>query len=150
MQLIFIVEANKDCRSDFLYISETLRKYYNTLGHKITPIYLDGKGNYNKNKIKQEININIHKYSGITNVFMCYDIDNLNKPSFNLNKLIENFCNDNGYHLIWFYEDIEEVYIGKHITNNDKKKKAEQFVSHNLIKDVEEISLNQTNISRNK
>lgn len=50
MQLIFIVEANKDSQSDYLYISETLKKYYNTLGHKMTPIFLNGKGNYNKKK----------------------------------------------------------------------------------------------------
>ena len=48
MQLIFVCEASRESKSDFYYISETLKEYYNILGHKITPIFMDGKGNYNK------------------------------------------------------------------------------------------------------
>ena len=95
MQLIFIVEANKDSQSDYLYISETLKKYYNTLGHKLTPIYLYGKGNYNKKKA--EIRRNISKYSGTTHIFMCYDIDNPNNQAYELNPLIEEYAKENGY-----------------------------------------------------
>ena len=39
MQLIFVVEASKESKSDFYYISETLKEFYNILGHKITPIH---------------------------------------------------------------------------------------------------------------
>ena len=44
MQLIFIVEASKESESDFKYIKETLNKYYYISGHKLTPVYLNGKG----------------------------------------------------------------------------------------------------------
>lgn len=148
MQLIFIVEANKDSQSDYLYISETLKKYYNTLGHKMTPIYLNGKGNYNKKKT--EIGRNISKYSGTTHIFMCYDIDNPNKQAYELNPLIEDYAKENGYELIWFYEDIEQVYLGESVPNNVKAIKAKQFVAHNAIKEVQEISLIQKEISRKK
>ena len=36
MQLIFVVEASKESKSDFYYISETLKEFYDILGHKIT------------------------------------------------------------------------------------------------------------------
>ena len=150
MQLIFIVEANNDSQSDYLYISETVKKYYNVLGHKLTPVYLEGKGNYNKKKKKEEINKNIAKYDGPTHVFMCYDIDNQNKPTYSLNPLIEKYAEDNGYELIWFYEDIEQVYLGESVSNNVKTLKAKQFVAHKLIDGVQIISLNQTTKSRKK
>lgn len=148
MQLIFIVEANKDSQSDYSYISETLKKYYNTLGHKMTPIYLNGKGNYNKKKT--EIGRNISKYSGTTHIFMCYDIDNPNNQAYKLNPLIEEYAKENGYELIWFYEDVEQVYLGESVSNSVKTLKAKQFVAHNDIDGVQEINLNQTAISRKK
>lgn len=148
MQLIFIVETNKKSQSDYLYISETLNKYYNTLGHKMTPIYLNGKGNYNKKKT--EIGRNISKYSGTTHIFMCYDIDNPIEPAYELNPLIEEYARENGYELIWFYEDIEQVYLGESVSNSVKTLKAKQFVAHNDINGVQEINLSKTAISRKK
>lgn len=150
MQLIFIVEANNDSQSDYLYISETVKKYYNVLGHKLTPVYLEGKGNYNKKKKREEINKNIAKYDGPTHVFMCYDIDNQNKPSYSLNPLIEKYAEENGYELIWFYEDIEQVYLGESVSNNVKTLKAKQFVAHKKIDEVQVVNLNQTTTSRKK
>ncbi len=148
MQLIFIVGSNKDSMSDYLYISETLKKYYNTLGHKLTPIFLNGKGNYNKRK--KEVDKNIYKYNGITHVFMCYDIDNINKQAYELNELIEDYARYNHYELIWFYEDIEQVFLGDSIPYSAKTLKARQFVPHKEIDNVETINLSQTTISRKK
>ena len=144
MQLIFIVEANKDSQSDYLYISETVKKYYNVLGHKLTPVY------YNKKNKRVEINKNIAKYDGPTHVFMCYDIDNQNKPSYSLNPLIEKYAEENEYELIWFYEDIEQVYLGESVSNNVKTLKAKQFVAHKKIEEVQVVNLNQTTTSRKK
>ncbi len=148
MQLIFVVEASKESKSDYYYISETLRKYYDTLGHKLTPIYLNGKGNYNKKQ--SEIRKNISKYHGMSKVIICYDIDDLNKSSYSLNQNIVLFAKNNGYDTIWFYRDIEEVFLRKNVSQYEKIEKAIQFVAHNKIDNVDEIDLSQTIISRNK
>lgn len=109
---------------------------------------MDGKGNYNKKQA--EINKNISKYQGLSKVFICYDIDNPNKPSYSLNSNIVAFAKNNGYDIIWFYEDIEQVYLRNSVVQSEKTKKAKQFVSHNRIDDVSAIDLSQIVISRNK
>lgn len=41
---------------------------------------------------------------------------------------IQNFCDKNGYFLVWFCRTIEEVLIGKKVEDNKKIKFAMQFV----------------------
>ena len=103
MQLVFVVESSAKSQSDFYYISETLKKYYNILGHKITKVFLDGKGRYNKKET--EINKNISKYQKESIVFICYDIDNPSKPTYYLNQQIDSYAKSKGYETIWFFED---------------------------------------------
>ena len=54
LQLIFVVETNKKCKSDWIYIKDTIDRFfqYNQAQVKLTPVYMDGKGNY-KNKEKE-------------------------------------------------------------------------------------------------
>ena len=143
MQLIFVVEASKESKSDFYYISETLKEFYNILGHKITP-----KGNFNKKQ--EEINKNTSKYKGVSKIFFCYDIDNPTSPIYSLNKSIEVYAKAKGYETIWFYENVEQVYIKNDVHDSEKTKTAKKFVAHNLIRSVVEKDLSQTIISRKK
>lgn len=147
MQLIFVVEASKESKSDYVYITETVEKYYNVLGHKLTPIFMDGKGNFNKKET--EINKNISKYNGKSKVFICYDIDNPNKQTYSLNQDIINYANNKGYELIWFYEDVELVYWKKSVSKSEKTKQSKKFLSQNQIKNILENDLNQITISKN-
>lgn len=54
VQLIFVVEANKSCKSDWIYIKSTIDYFYeyNRTGLKLSPVYMDGKGKY-KQKEKE-------------------------------------------------------------------------------------------------
>ena len=54
LQLIFVVETNKKCKSDWIYIKDTIDYFYQyeQTQVKFTPVYMDGKGNY-KNKKKK-------------------------------------------------------------------------------------------------
>ena len=56
MQLIFVVETNKDVQSDWIYIKETLENLYRIERSviKLSPVYMNGRGNYSKklNEIK--------------------------------------------------------------------------------------------------
>lgn len=48
LQLIFVVETKKKCKSDWIYIKDTIDYYfkYDQANVKITPVYMDGKGKY--------------------------------------------------------------------------------------------------------
>lgn len=65
MQLIFVVETNKKCKSDWIYIKDTIEHFYqyDRAQVKFTPVYMDGKGKY-KNK-ETEINSLISQYKRI-------------------------------------------------------------------------------------
>ena len=60
LQLVFVVETNKTCKSDWIYIKDTIKYFYeyDRTQIKFSPVYMDGKGNYrNKEKeVKQLIN----------------------------------------------------------------------------------------------
>ena len=80
MQLIFVLETNKKCKSDWIYIKDTIEYFYNidVNNIKLTQVYMDGKGNL-KNKQK-EINKNIDQYAkgasnGSSKVIYCLDSD---------------------------------------------------------------------------
>ena len=47
LQLIIVVEADKKCKSDWIYIKDTIDRFfnYNPAQIKMSPIYLNGKGN---------------------------------------------------------------------------------------------------------
>ena len=50
LQLIFVVETNKKCKSDWIYIKETIDYLYqyNQTKVKLSPVYMDGKGKFKK------------------------------------------------------------------------------------------------------
>jgi len=52
VQLIFVVETNKKCNSDWIYIKETIEHFYlyDRIKVKLSVVYMDGRGNYSSNK----------------------------------------------------------------------------------------------------
>ena len=52
LQLIFVVETNKTCKSDWIYIKDTIDYFfeYDRTAIKLTPVYMDGKGKWKKGK----------------------------------------------------------------------------------------------------
>ena len=49
-QFIFVVETNKKCQSDWMYIKDTIEHFYTFDGTqvKLSTVYMDGRGNYKK------------------------------------------------------------------------------------------------------
>ena len=45
LQLIFVVETNKTCKSDWIYIKDTIDYFfeYDRTAIKLTPVYMDGR-----------------------------------------------------------------------------------------------------------
>lgn len=63
VQLIFVVEAKKSSKSDWIYIKGTIDYFYeyNRTGLKLSPVYMDGKGNYKQKE--KEVKSLISQYS---------------------------------------------------------------------------------------
>ena len=145
MQYIFLVETTQKCKSDELYIKSFINNFYSYPGDKLTFEYMNGKTNFDRfdNKIQTDIN----KYKGKTVVFICYDIDNPKDATVyaknkKINEEIENYAKKNNYETIWFNPDIENVFIGKNVSNDLKKKTAENFYKKDFVKCIKNSSLN--------
>lgn len=137
MQIIFIVECSKESKSDWVYISSLLKSKYNITGHKLSPIYLNGKGRYFS--VDKNINSLIKQYDDITKVIFCVDLDSthINISDVELNNKIKDYANSNNYYFAWFNRDIEEVFLGERISKNLKSSKAIHFLRSNKINDLD-------------
>lgn len=135
-QFIFVVETNKSCNSDWIYIKSTIEYFYKYEPSqvKLSVVYMDGKGNYNSAKKEREIRSLISQYKSTTKnnqsqVIYCFDCDDYNSNPETA-KFLENakkYCDTNGYKFVWFCKDVEEVYLGRNVANSKKKKEAASF-----------------------
>ena len=145
MQLIFLFETNSTSKSDYKYVRSYLTKIGMIRKFKFSPLYLNGKGNYNK--FEKKINYLIKSYSGESKVFMFIDVDStsLNYDQIKLNKEITDYCSEKNYELIWFKRTIEEVFLGAKIPQNKKNIKADEFLKKNQISNIDFKKLDISN-----
>ena len=151
LQLIFVVESNSKSKTDWIYIKETLDRYYNYQNSniKLSQVYMGGKGNYRRKEaeVKQLISkFNITTISDCKNVvFYCFDCDDYEKNPNQSNFLheVQDFCGEREYEYIWFCHDIEEVYCGNCIPDNQKNMAANEFKKKRRIVSIEETNLSQ-------
>lgn len=134
LQLIFVVETDLKCKSDWIYIKDTIEQFYqyNRTQVKFTPVYMAGKGKYIKKE--KEISKLTSQYSAASKtnqsrVIYCFDCDDYDsKPEDS--KFLESarrYCNDRKADFVWFCKDIEQVYLGKRIDKSKKKNEAAHF-----------------------
>ena len=154
IQFIFVVETNKKCNSDWIYIKDTIEHFYvyERTRVKLSVVYMDGKGNYNSKKKEKEIKKLISEYSITSNnnysrVIYCLDCDEYDSNPDDANFLedAKKYCDDKGYDLVWFCKDIERVYIGKIVDDSQKKREAATFKVKNLITNVDSNRLSVGN-----
>ena len=143
-QILLCVETNKQARTDYKYIVETIRHFYiNDRKIKYRPIFLESKTKYNsKDKVK-EINNMINMFKGQTNVIYFIDVDDydVSTETKDLFDKIVKYCKDNGYDFVFFTKDIEDVYIGRQIEKDEKVKAAEAFTRKKMINIISENAL---------
>lgn len=145
IQLIFVVETNKKCNSDWIYIKDTIEHFYiyERTQVKLSVVYLDGKGNYSSKKKQREIDTLISQYRAVSKtnqskVLYCFDCDEYDSKKED-RKFLEdarNFCRENGHAFIWFCKDVEQVYLGKRVNDSQKKKEAANFKAKNRIAEI--------------
>lgn len=160
MQIIICVESNKQNKSDWMYIKSTIDScfVYDRSLVKLSPVYMSGKGNYNSNKIQKRISTLKKEYaagskcSSESVVIYAIDCDECFKDSADMSflNLVEKYCKDNGYDFVWFFRDVEEVYVKKRVDVADKKRTAEQFFRLKKIKklDKDRLKSAEMNIGR--
>ena len=164
LQLIFAVETNKKCNSDWIYIKDTIEHFYSyeRTQVKFSVVYMDGKGNYNSNKKEKEIKSLTAQYRSTsktnrTSVIYCFDCDDYDNKIDDRNFLeeVRKYCAGAGYEFVWFCKDVEQVYIGKKVADSQKKKEAVTFKARKQISTVdskkllmEEYQSNTSNIMR--
>ena len=54
---------------------------------------------------------------------------------------IKSYCKNNGYEFVFFKKNVEDVYLGRSVTKDEKVKKAEEFTRKRLIESVDESNL---------
>lgn len=158
LQLIFVVETNKSCKSDWIYIKDTIEHFYqcDPAHTKLSTVYMDGKGRY-KNKEKEILKLIAGYTSGAisksnhSKVIYCFDCDDYNIKREDSEFLVEaqQYCNEKKYDFVWFCKDIESVYLGKKVDDSQKKKEAEKFKVKKLIENVISNKLSVTNYRMN-
>lgn len=148
LQLIFVVETNQRCKSDWIYIKDTIEHFYkyDLTQTKLTPIYMNGKGNY-KNK-ENEIKTMMAQFShsnkdNQTKVIFCFDCDDydVNQVDADFLKNAKGYCERQGYDFVWFCKDIERVYWNKKVTDKEKKKEASAFKEQKVISNMDSSKL---------
>lgn len=152
-QLIFCVESDNKAKTDWVYIRETINRFY-AVGNdiKLSPVYMGGKTNYKKNKVVSEIRKLSRSYPGESVVIYCIDTDALesNRDRQKEFDAISKYCKDSGYELIWFHRDIEEVYTGSQAEDSSKKTLATSFKTKSMISNVETSRLSSKNVNASK
>lgn len=151
IQMILCVETNKRANTDYIYIYETIKHVYKE-DRRITinKVYMGSKTKYKSKEVLRSIKQYTKDFTiGETKVIYCidtdaYETDIEHKKVFDD---ISRFCEENGYELIWFCHDIEDVYIGKRISDSQKVQEAGAFRKKNKI---EEMDLTQLSGDRQR
>lgn len=132
IQLLFCVETNKRANTDYIYIKDTIDKYFILNNEvKLTPVYMTSKMKFNSKDVIDTIQRKTKDYAnlGSTVVIYCVDMDDYDSNPDHLRefKQISEYCSRNGYEFAWFCHDIEDVYLGKRISDNLKVTEAGKF-----------------------
>lgn len=143
LQLIFVVETNEKCKSDWIYIKDTIEHFYqyDQAQTKFTPVYMDGKGKY-KSK-EREINTVISQFAhsnkdNQSKVIYFFDCDKYDTKPEDAQFLIDakQYCDTKGYDFVWFCKDIEQVYLGNSVEKKQKQAAATTFKAKKGIKNI--------------
>lgn len=143
-QVLLCVETNKTSDTDYKYISETIKYFYQD-DRKVSykPIYLGSKARYNAPAIEKDIARRRKLFHGETSVIYFIDVDDYDTSieTKNLYTKIKSYCDQRDYEFVFFTLDIEDVYVGRQIPKNEKVKVAADFARKKMINKISEKNL---------
>lgn len=146
-RILLCVETNQRADTDSTYIVETLKKYYKVDAKiKYEFIYLGSKSKYNDRKIEKKIHSIRNNFSGETSVIYCIDYDKsdtdyVQKQEF---EAIQKYCTARCYDFVFFYRDVEDVFLGNQANDSEKRNLAAAFRKKKMINNVDEKNLRAT------
>ena len=154
-QIIIVVESDEKSRSDYIYIKSIINEQYNGKLEnevKVSPVFMRGKGNYKRVKGKIKDLKNKYRHIGESFVVYCFDTDKFELNPEDNKVLCEEreYCTVNGYKFVWFCHDIEEVFIGKSVTRQDKTKTAILYSQKQGIKGINLQCLKYNTLTKGK
>ncbi len=141
IQMILCVETIKSADTDSIYISEVINHWYQLNNQiKISKIYMKSKSKYNSKDVMREIDKKSRAFTfGETKVIYCIDTDQCEKNIDHIKELkaISQYCEEKGYDLIWFCHDVEEVFLGKRVSDSQKVQEAGTFRRKKMIEKIQ-------------
>lgn len=141
IQMIFCVETNKKADTDSIYLMDAIRHLYIINNQvKISKVYMGSKSKYKSKSVLKEISEKTKAFTfGETKVVYCIDTDEFEKNKEHEKELddIRQFCEEHGYELLWFCHDVEEVFLGKTISDAQKVQEAEAFRRKRKIEEIQ-------------
>lgn len=154
--MILVDETSEDDKSDTIYINEVIKKYFDCNSVNLKFVHLNGKQNYNKKKILSQINNftkMFRKFTGGETVTVYFiDTDTTNKtfkPGSFFHNLNE-FVKENGFELVWFCKNSENVFLNVEPDSLDNKTEAaKDFSARNKIDKIDRDNLSKQIIELN-
>ena len=150
LQLVICVEANAKSQSDYIYVKDTIEKFYQIGGSsvKLSPVFMNGKGNYRSKGVQRNIEDFKKKYRAAsprnhTVVIYCFDTDDFDTKPEDLQFLndAKKFCEKQNSEIVWFCRTVEEVYLGQKISDKLKTHQAADFSAKHLIERIDKQKL---------
>lgn len=144
MLIIVALETNSKEGSDYFYFKSIVNYFYKErgVGISIKPVFMNGKGNYNK--IENKIRNFVKQYDGKSQVIYFCDIDSsdLNFNQKQMNEEINNYCKEKEYEIIWYNRTVEEVLIGNIVENNKTQIARNYFIKN----EIQNIDINKLSV----
>ena len=144
IELIIIKETRSSSKSDWMYIKSTIDYYYKPRSCSLKKIFAKTKTELIKQDAKISILINNTQRS--SKVIICADYDRDEE----INSIIKKYCTDNLFDLAWMNLDVEDVYLGRQVSKNNKTNEAISFqkMSDKLLPKLKNLNINDPLNSR--
>lgn len=132
IQMIFIVETNEKTKSDNRYIRKLLDKIYDKTSNEIQFQFIEmgTKYLYNSKKVITKRNSLVKANAdGENYIIYCFDTDRIDNNPVHIRELKEReeFCKRNNYKFVWSCYDIENVFLGYSVSDQDKERESMKF-----------------------
>lgn len=141
IQMILCVETKKSADTDSIYILDTINRWYKVDNKvKISKINMNSKSRYNSKDVVREVTKKKKEFVlGDTHVIYFIDTDRYDRNPEHERELkeISRYCEDNGFDLVWFCHDVEEVFLGHKVSDSQKVQEATKFRSKKKIEEVQ-------------
>ena len=139
-QIIFVVETNDKKKVDDIYINKFIRSYYDLSSNDVTIkfVHMCGKANYKNKTVVTKINkFRNQNINGENIVIYCFDTDRIDKENDDIKflKEVEEYCKNNLYELIWFCYEIENVFLGRTVSDENKVVEAIKYLGKEVSYD---------------